>query len=306
MSKKFLILFLVFFMGLYIGCSKEKPIYEATPESIHLGSKIYASNEVNCKNCHGNDYKSNTPDAKEIKDSGINVPDFTAELAPEKTPLDYFKAISVGTDKTGTQEYNYHAYYNLTDTAKWALANFLYSLGKEPQSEEGKKQRKIALNKAQLEVYSIYSKNRKWYMGKNTPSQQREKSEKLEDLIQKTNYNVEKDVSISVVNNEQLKKQEKFQEENPEGYRLYKENCQSCHGKIGEGVQGQMDINVLDESRNSPIKNIARRKSAFIGIEALNASKISKENILKAHKELYFSEDQWNVLINYLKNIMEK
>ncbi|MFN3604384.1 MAG: c-type cytochrome [Leptonema sp. (in: bacteria)] len=298
--------FLMIIVLVVIGCSnKEELVYEPTPEAIHLGSKIYASNEVNCKSCHGNDYKSNTSDAQEIKDSGVNVPDFTAEISPEKTPLDYFKAISVGTPNTGNEMFNYHAYYSLTDKAKWALANFLYSLGKEPSTKEGKNIRKQALQKALQEVQSVYSKNRKWYLGKNTSSFERERPQPLDELIQKANYKIEKEESYTALKEEQIQKIFDLRKENYEGAFLYKTNCENCHGMAGEGVQGSLKINLLDESRSEPIKNIARRKSSYIGIPILESNQIQREKIEKIHPEYLFTENQWNDLINYLKKITE-
>ncbi len=288
------------------GCKNEVKIYEATPENLHLGSKIYASSEFNCKNCHGIDYKGNTSEAKELKEKGIPVTDFTGPIPPEKTPLDYFKVISVGTNRTLDGDYNYHAYYNLTDSAKWALANFLYSLGQEPKTKEEIQKRKQALQSAIQEIESIYKNNRKWYLGENTPSQQREKSRPLQEMLQNTNFKLAQEYPYKILNEQKIQKILEIQNQYIEGSLIYVNNCQSCHGIGGEGVQGAANINVLDESRYEPIKNISRRKSAFVSISSLSIDSIKLEAIQKVHPDYYFTESQWNDLIQYLKIILEK
>lgn len=291
---------------LFIGCKNEVTVYESTPESLHFGSIVYASNEVNCKSCHGSDYKGNTSDAKELKEKGISVPDFTGMIPPEKTPLDYFMAISVGTNNTKSGDYNYHAYYNLTDRAKWALANFLYSLGQQPKTQEEINKRKQALQTALQQIQSVYKTNRKWYLGLNTPSQQREKSKSLQELIQNSTFKIEQEIPFIQPTEEKIKKIIELQSEFKEGAFLYKYNCQHCHGIAGEGVQGEIKINVLDESRNEPVKNISRRKSAFVSIKPLSRDTLKKETIQKEHPYYNFTENQWNHLIQYIYKILEK
>ena len=285
----------------YINCKdSDQKIYEPTIESINYGSIVYASSEVNCKNCHGVDYKGKGPDAKDLD---VPVPDLTGVIAPEKTPLDYFKAISVGTEKTKKNGLQYHAYYSLTDKAKWALANYLYSLAQEPKTNEEKKVRQESLAKAMKEVREIYSKNRKWYMGENTPSTEREPSPRLEELIQKTNFKTEQDVSVKIPTEKELEAVFVARQNYEEGYHIYQNHCQKCHGIAGEGVQGSQFLGILDHSRYDAIKGIARRKPAFVGIPPLR-NNVKKEDVLKYHS-YYLTEEQWNDLINYIKAITE-
>ncbi|MCS7206026.1 MAG: cytochrome c [Leptospiraceae bacterium] len=297
-----LYIFLLSIITLMLYCKKEPEVYEATPDSINYGSIVYASTEMNCKNCHGVDYKGNGPEARDLD---VKVPDFTAELTPEKTPLSYFKAISVGTNNTIKDGYNYHAYYYLTDKAKWGLANFLYSLGKEPKDLEIKKQWQEAVARDMKQVKEIYKENRKWYFGENTPASERTPSPDLEKTIQKTNYTVAKDISISTLDAKRAEKISKAREDYFDGYVLYQNNCQSCHGVGGEGIQGSSHIGLLDKSRYEPIKDIARRKAAYVGIPDLKNTAISKENIQKAHQNYSFTDEQWTTLIQYIKAIVE-
>lgn len=292
---------LIFFtIIMLIYCKeKESKIYESTPEALNYGSIIYASSEANCKNCHGIDYKGNGPEAKDL---GIPVPDFTGKIPPEKTPINYFKAISVGTDKTIKNGVNYHAFYSLTDKAKWALSNYLYSLQK-PLTGKDKEKRAEELNKAYKEIENIYSKNRKWYMGENTPSSEREKPIELNELIQKTNFSLEKDETQKTLTDEQKEKIFESRKLYQEGYFLYQNNCQSCHGIGGEGIQGSQLLGILENSRYDAIKGIARRKPSFVGIPKLT-NLITKESIIQKHN-YNFSDEQWNELIQYIKAITE-
>ncbi|GIX41837.1 MAG: hypothetical protein KatS3mg129_1570 [Leptospiraceae bacterium] len=259
--KKQLILVNIILTFLLISCKDKKvKIYEPTPEALSYGSLIYASSEVNCKNCHGIDYKGNGPDAKDLD---ISVPDFTSKIPAEKTPLDYFKAISVGTEKTIKNGMNYHAFYHLTDKAKWALANYLYSLSKGPETAKEKEIRNQALITSWKEVEEIYKKNRKWYMGENTPSTEREPAPDLNEIIQKTDFTISQDVPVKIISEQQYEKVFKARELYEDGYNLYKNNCQNCHGLAGEGVPGAKLLGILDESRFDPIKGICKKKTIF-------------------------------------------
>ncbi len=300
--RKYIFLLIILTNFLYqLHCKREQQIYEPSPENISYGSLIYASSEVNCKNCHGVDFKGNGPDAKDLD---IPIPDLTGSIAPEKTYLDYFKVISVGSEKTIKNGINYHAFYSLTDRSKWALAHYLYSLGKEPDTPEGKKIRKDALKKADKEIHAVYSKNRKWYMGENKPATERENPIPLKELIQNTNFKPINDLPTNVITEKDITRVNEARIQFEEGYILYQNNCQSCHGIAGEGVQGSYNLGLLDESRKEPIRNIARRLPSFIGIPKISKDNVSKEIIYNKHS-FYFSDEQWNDLINYIKAITE-
>ncbi len=299
--KKYIILILILILLYQIQCKKIEQVYEQTPESINYGSLIYASNEVNCKNCHGIDFKGNGPEAKDLD---IPVPDLTGVIPPEKTYLDYFKTISIGSQRTIKDGVNYHAYYSLTDKSKWGLAHYLYSMGKEPESSEGKKIRKEAIKKANEEIVQVYSKNRKWYIGDNKPSTEREKSVPLNDLIQNTNIQLIGDLPLNILTEKDITRVQEARIQYEDGYILYQNNCQSCHGLAGEGVQGSYNLGLLEESRKEPIRNVSRRVPSYIGIPKINKNNISKEVIYNKHN-FYYSDEQWNDLINYIKAITE-
>ena len=162
------------------ACSPEPaPIHEATPESLYKGSIYYASSEYNCKNCHGTAWDGNGPEAKSLKEQGLEVPAFTDATAPEVTPVDYFKAMTVGTDKTKELPSG-HAYQSHTDRARWAMAHYLYSLA-PPVAEKDAAKRKAAIHAAMEEVKKAYATSRRWNMG-YTPISERPQSPKLEDM----------------------------------------------------------------------------------------------------------------------------
>lgn len=299
--KQSIFLISLFILLYQIHCKKEENFYTPSPELINYGSLIYASSEVNCKNCHGIDFKGNGPEAKDLE---IPVPDLTGSIAPEKTYLDYFKVISVGSPKTIKNGINYHAYYTLTDKSKWGLAHYLYSLGKEPNTSEAKKIRREALKKANEEIIQVYSKNRKWYLGDNKPATEREKAIPLKDLIQNTNTQLTSDISSYILSESDLARVIEARIQYEEGYYLYKNNCQSCHGIAGEGVQGSYYVGLLDDSRKEPVRNIPRRLPSFIGVPKISKNQISKEIIINKHS-FYYSDEQWNEIINYIKAITE-
>ena len=163
-----------------VACSSEKPpIYEATPDSLYNGSLYYASSEYNCKSCHGTQWDGNGPEAKNLEKDGIKVPSFTDATPPEITPVDYFKAMTVGTANTKKLPSG-HAFQSHTDRGRWAMANFLYSLAPAVATKDQAK-RQEAMTKAMEEAKQAYSESRRWNMG-FVPLAERPKSPKLEDM----------------------------------------------------------------------------------------------------------------------------
>lgn len=166
------------------ACGTEPaPIYEATPESLYLGSVYAASSEYNCKNCHGTSWDGTGPEAKALKENGVNVPSFVDATAPEVTPLDYFKAITVGTKNTKGLPSN-HAYQSHTDRARWAMAHYLYSLAPAVAPKD-RARREEAMNQSIQEARKAYAESRRWNMG-YVPLDERPSSPKLEEM---TGYN---------------------------------------------------------------------------------------------------------------------
>ena len=162
------------------ACGKEPaPIYKATADSLYNGSVYYASSEYNCKSCHGIAWDGNGPEAKGLKEQGIEVPSFTDATAPEVTPVDYFKAMTVGTENT-TDLPSGHAYQSHTDRGRWAMAHYLYSLA-PPVSSKDKAKREEAIHAAMEEVKQAYASSRRWNMG-FTPLKERPQPPKLEEM----------------------------------------------------------------------------------------------------------------------------
>ncbi len=295
---------LIFIILLISGyCKKtEKPIYMPTPQALNLGSLYYANSEGNCKSCHGVDYKGKGPDAKDLQ---VEILDFTSEIPPEKTPYDYFMAISIGTSKTVKDGYNYHQFYSYTDAAKWAMANFLYSLAKDPSDIEKKKIKQESYAKRMQEVKEFYKHNRKWYLGDNTPSIEREKSPALNEMIQKTNFQLATDYSFESLTEQRVNQIYEARENYEYGYYVYKYKCQNCHGIGGEGIQGVKSLGLM-ESRSEYVREIARRKNSFISIPSLTKAKINQKTLNEVHPDIYLSEIEGIELINYLNAIVEK
>jgi mono/diheme cytochrome c family protein len=297
-------------IALLASCQKEAPIYEATAEALHRGSLYYSVSEANCKSCHGTDWNGNGPEARSLKEQGLPVPDFTAPLSPDKTVLDYFKAITTGTEKTKSLPSG-HAYQSHTDRARWAMANFLYSLGK-PSSDEAR--RKAASEAAMKEVRNVYAANRRWYMGDNRPSAEREKAPALEVLLQKAGFTPSSEISIVPVSDSRREATFHAQENQEEGYILYKNNCQSCHGVFGEGSQGAVHLGALPGSGEGK-GGIPRLKPVYSSIRDLaDIGDLSSRALSSAHnnrdafgqKSYALTEEQWELLADYIKSITGK
>lgn len=297
-------------IALLASCKKETPIYEATAEALHNGSLYYAVSEANCKSCHGTDWNGNGPEARSLKEQGLAVPDFTAALSPDKTVLDYFKAITIGTERTKSLP-SAHAYQSHTDRARWAMANFLYSLGK-PSSDEAR--RKKANEAAMKEIRAAYANNRRWYMGDNKPSAEREKAPALEALLTKAGFTPSSEISVVPVSDSRREGALHAQDTQAEGYALYKSNCQSCHGVFGEGSQGAVHLGALPGEGEGK-GGIPRLKPVYVSIRdlaefgALSAGALSSAHNDKdafGQKSYALTEEQWELLADYIKSITGK
>ncbi len=172
-------LFVVIFFSLMF-CNKEKPLpVYALDQKVLIDGSVYYS-EAGCARCHGVSYKGDGPDSKSLQDEkGFLVPDLTRALLPKVTPLDYFKTITMGTEK-----FKEHAYQNYTDRGRWAMAYYLYSLSPDPENSDDKKIRALAISSMRDEVEKVYAKTRRWEMG-YTPIDKRSKSPELEELLPK-------------------------------------------------------------------------------------------------------------------------
>ncbi|MBW7857899.1 MAG: c-type cytochrome [Leptonema sp. (in: Bacteria)] len=290
-----------------VSCNEPDPIYADTLEVRHNGSFYYATSEANCKNCHGTEWKGDGPDARNLNPKPT---DFTVALDPNKTSLDYFKAITVGTDKTKSMP-SAHAYQSLTDRSRWAMANFLYSLGKPSKNEAQRKKAIIAANK---EMQSEYAKSRRWYMGANTPSSDRSTSEAIDKMLDKASFTPTSEISLIEVSPARKETTFSAQKNQPEGYQLYRSNCQSCHGVFGEGAQGAVHLSSLD-GQGEGVGGFPRRKPVGasirdftevgnLSVAALQAAHLNTEAFGQRSPSL--SDDQWNEMANYIKSITGK
>jgi len=289
-----------------IGCNQQPPIYEPTEEAIHNGSLYYSVSEANCKSCHGTDWKGSGPDAKGLTERGIKVPDFTAKPAPAKTVLDYFKAITVGTEKTKSLPSG-HAFQFHTDRARWAMANFLFSLAKPQTTPKAIKTADEARLAALKEMQSAYSKERRWYMGDNKPSAEREHSSTVEAMLSKAGYTPTREISIVPVSDARRQATFEAQENQPQGYTLYRNNCQSCHGVFGEGAQGAVHLTSLPGTGEG-VGGVPRLQPANASIRDLADS---GQQVRTAHadkaafgqKSPALTDEQWQILTDYIKSI---
>ena len=176
-ASAFLAIALIFIGGCRRGSVS---VYEPTPGALYEGSLYYSA--AGCQNCHGVRHDGKSDEVDYLKTKNLTMIDFSAMRNPKKVPLDYYKAITVSTEamrKAGEE----HAFQGQTDRARWAMANFLYSLAPKLESEE----RQQALRRARIEVEEAYRQaeargRRRWELG-YVPVDKRDKAPKLDDLI---------------------------------------------------------------------------------------------------------------------------
>ena len=168
-------------LGLVLACGEKgnEPVYLLNRQVLINGSIYY--NEAGCAHCHGIAFDGQGPGAKELKkERGLRVPDLRASIPIEKTPMDYFKSITMGT-KNYKEEHSYQSY---TDRGRWALSHYLYSLSKPLKKSAEKIKRRQALLIMEKELKKIYAKKRRWEMGYQA-LEERPQSFKLEELLPK-------------------------------------------------------------------------------------------------------------------------
>ena len=149
-----LLAFLVLLVTLFVFQWNEKgnTVYQENAEVIYQGSVYY--NYEKCGQCHGINYDGQGPNAESIRnDYNIVVPGFDGETK-SKTHLDFFKAITLG-----TESFPDHTYLNYTDQGRWAMAYFLYSLEKMPKKEDERRELQENIAQANREIKKLYQKN---------------------------------------------------------------------------------------------------------------------------------------------------
>jgi mono/diheme cytochrome c family protein len=301
------------------SCAKtDLPPYESNADRIYAGSVYYAA--AGCANCHGVDWDGKGPDAQQLASSGISTTDFT-KASPEKTPLDYFRAISDPTGyfapnlETSSNKTEYgkftasHIFHNMTDRARWAISNFLMS--RAAFEGEALSRHKQALTEKMDKVKEIYADRRRWEIG-YVPIAERPASPKLEDMLAGTAQQPVSEISIPSVSDAR----KKAAYATGTGADLYYTNCSSCHGNFAEGTVAGPRIGL--RNIGEPIENdkgFHRRPMAFVSIRDLKGSSaLSGMASFRSHHELNgdhiagtfsgLTDDEWQELFSYTKKLI--
>ncbi len=175
-------LFLVVLVAVVGGCKpslgNKRPVYIADRQALIDGSVFY--NDAGCASCHGVQFDGKGPEAREVnKQSGITPTNFKAKLIAKRTPIDYFRAITIG-----TKSYKQHSYQNYTDRGRWSMAHYLYSLAQPLTKAKELSERRQALTRMQEKLSEIYANKRRWDIG-YTPREKRSSSPMLDELLAK-------------------------------------------------------------------------------------------------------------------------
>ncbi|MEQ9366419.1 MAG: cytochrome c [Leptospirales bacterium] len=274
------------------------PVYESNREVIFQGSVYYA--QASCAKCHGVAFDGQGPDATATKnETGVAVPGFKGTtIGPEKTPLAYFKTITMGTEKLPT-----HSNQAYTDRGRWAMAHFLYSLTTKPAGGDALKH-DVALANAEAEIREAYSNNRRWVMGYKK-IEDRPQAPKLDELLKLTN--VSEDRAAAPVDEARIARRDR----GVAGYREYENNCAGCHGLYGEGMASSQRFGLIDcgperkrqcgvylstpdFQNNAALGGVGAFKSAHdrASAEGQNMRSFS-----------HLSDDEWQDLLGYVKHL---
>lgn len=210
--------------ALFAGCKPtEKAVYVDDAQVRFQGSIYYS--QAGCAGCHGAQFDGQGPDNGELKARGIVTPGFQGvELPPARTPNDFFKVITMGTERLPS-----HAYQSYTDRGRWAMAYFLYSLTKAPVGAKAA-EREAALAAARSEAMEAYSRSRRWEMGYK-PIGERAPAPALKDLMVAAPAVEQR--SAGAVDSARRDRFANAASDPAAG--VYARNCAGCHGEYGEG-----------------------------------------------------------------------
>lgn len=245
------------FLGIAFACTfcanpddSLLPVYRDTPQRLYEGSVYYI--EAGCLECHGVNWDGNCPEGMFLlKEKGISVSNFRIERPAEKTPLSYFKIITVGSDrmrKLGIQ----HDYQSYTDRARWAMANFLFSLA--PESEGAAREKAVGfLSAARREVEAAYRNPRggtlrRWDLG-YLPLSRRTKIPPFNRLLQSSGHEEPAEESPVDASGMRAKGKGSPPEESAasaatgRGFLLYGDLCGDCHG-LSTGLTSARTFNL--------------------------------------------------------------
>lgn len=277
------------------------PVYDSNREVIFQGSVYYA--QAGCAKCHGVAFDGMGPDATATKnETGLTVSGFQGTtIDPAKTPLVYFKTITMGTEKLPT-----HSNQAYTDRGRWAMAHFLYSLTTKPSGSDAHKH-ESALASARTETREAYANNRRWVMGYKK-IEDRPQTPKLDELLKLTN--VTEDRAASPVDEARVARRDR----GISGYREYENNCASCHGLYGEGMASSERFGLIDcgpERKRQCGVYLSTpdfQNSAALG--GVGAFKDAHDRASAEGQNLrsfsHLSDDEWQDLLGYVKNLTER
>ncbi len=306
--------------ALLVNCkSEEPPIYKSTPDRVYMGSMLYAKSD--CSSCHGTQWKGDGPDAKTMSESGWKTTDFTGVVAAQKTPEDYFMAVTdpMGYFKKQRPQMDQfdlmifassHKYLTFTDRGRWAIANFLYSLGQEPEDMGARKE---ALSQMEERVSAVYAENRRWQVG-FTPVSERTARPDLDSMLKKSSFQTVSPVKESEVSDTR----QEIALEAGQGADLYRNNCTKCHGRFAEGrtagprygLTGMIPlIKGYPRTEEEPV----RQNASTLTSKALKGSAglASKEAFKSAHNSVgllaprfgSFTEEEWSSLYEFTRRL---
>lgn len=298
-------------VAILISCGGEPPVYESNAEVEFRGSLYYANSEAGCTGCHGNNWDGDGARGSAVRARGLTPTDFTAELPADKTVVDFFKAITMGTEDMPDHAYQFH-----TDRARWAMAHFLYSLSPEPSDREGKQNRQAALRADMAEAKAAYSDSRRWDLG-YTPVADRSRAPSVDDLIEQTGFNIVESRTVEL--SEERREKAIAAQSRPElerGRTLYQQNCLSCHGTFAQGGTEGRRLGLLWKPLDpEAIENPQPRSNAYLGTNDLqdSAALNSVESFRNAHNEWQhilpsftaFTESEWTEIYQYVREITE-
>ncbi len=290
---------------------KTYPVYKETGDSRFMGSMFYANS--GCISCHGAKWDGKGADAGLY--AGLQATDFTTVNKSDKTPEDYFLAVTdpkgYFASRKGKVEDSVlesfsasHKILTVTDKARWQMAHFLYSLAQGSPDAS-----KIAASEKKLA--EVYASARRWEIG-ITPVEDRKKSPELDAVISKAGYTVAAPAQEVNVSENRVK----VYLETGVASDLYKNNCASCHGNYGEGTQGSY-VGLIGNmpmktgfprtgdapSRQKPTGLTLKDLAGSSALSSVGAFSSAHEADATALGFASLTQEEWNQLFNYTKRL---
>jgi len=263
--------------------TKNEP-YIKTMKSVKEGMQLFM---VYCAICHGNDGKANIPQGKAVKARNL----VSGKFKKGGSVYGVYNSIKDGIP--GTQMAGGLV---ADDLERWKISHFVEAI----------RSKKVALTKQELEElkknYQDIPDGTKKKISKEKP---RIYKYRLKDLIQnyvKNGGKIEKTPSFSIqkIDEKSIKKGSKIGKSNPEGEYLYRINCQSCHGKYGEGRNYKiLGINPIFSMITRPFS----QSGALVNSTRLKMNHEKGVRGMLKPSVSHISDDGWRKLHNYLRKI---